>query len=142
MSEWAPTSLPACAGGNVGSMKRNAGQPAGSIPRSPRPSSWRAAHRASCRDPARDCIGREARRQDHERAAATSNRFINREYKRRWQEAQAAGRPFMPYAAAAKARLRKALVGVAAGDQPALVTRVFGAEDGRSDLWSRRTGVS
>ena len=34
-----------------------------------------------------------------------------------------------PYSAA-QARLRKALVGVAAGEMPALMSRVFGAEDG------------
>jgi hypothetical protein len=53
--------------------------------------------------------------------------FFNREYKRRRQQAQAEGRPFMPYRAA-KARLRKALVGVAAGDRPGLITRVFGPQ--------------
>jgi hypothetical protein len=50
--------------------------------------------------------------------------YINREYKRRRQEAQAEGRPFMPYRAA-QARLRKALVGVAAGDRPHIIARVF-----------------
>ena len=53
--------------------------------------------------------------------------FFNREYKRRRQQAQAAGRPFMPYKAA-QARLRKALVGVAAGDRPGIVARVFGPQ--------------
>jgi hypothetical protein len=51
--------------------------------------------------------------------------FINREYKRRRLQAQAEGRPFMPYRAA-QARLRKALVGVAAGDPAPIMTRVFG----------------
>jgi hypothetical protein len=51
--------------------------------------------------------------------------FFNREYKRRRQQAQAEGRPFMPYKAA-HARLRKALVGVAAGDPAPIMTRVFG----------------
>jgi hypothetical protein len=51
--------------------------------------------------------------------------FFNREYKRRRQQAQAEGRPFMPYTAA-KARLRKALVGVAAGEaSPGFVRKVF-----------------
>jgi hypothetical protein len=39
-------------------------------------------------------------------------------------QAQAEGRPFMPYRAA-QARLRKAIVAVAAGDRPAIVARVF-----------------
>jgi hypothetical protein len=50
--------------------------------------------------------------------------FVNREYKLRRQQAQAEGRSFMPYSAA-KARLRRALVDVAAGDRPAIMTRVF-----------------
>ena len=52
---------------------------------------------------------------------------FNREYKRRRHGAQAEGRPFMPYSAA-QVRLRKALVGIAAGDAPALIARVFGGE--------------
>jgi hypothetical protein len=51
--------------------------------------------------------------------------FINREFRQRRLQAQAEGRPFMPYKAA-QARLRKALVGVAAGDPAPIVTRVFG----------------
>jgi hypothetical protein len=43
----------------------------------------------------------------------------------RRQQAEAEGRPFMPYKAA-QARLRKALVGVAAGDPAPIVKRVFG----------------
>jgi hypothetical protein len=50
--------------------------------------------------------------------------FFNSEYRRRRQEAFVQGRSFMPYGAA-KARLKNALVGVAAGDRPALVARVF-----------------
>ena len=39
-------------------------------------------------------------------------------------QAQAEGRPFMPYTAA-KARLRKALVATAADDAAPIMTRVF-----------------
>jgi hypothetical protein len=53
--------------------------------------------------------------------------FFNREFRQRRLQAQAEGRPFMPYTAA-RARLRRALVGVAAGDRPGLVTRVFGPQ--------------
>jgi hypothetical protein len=42
--------------------------------------------------------------------------YVNREYRTRRLQAQAEGRSFIPYRAA-QARLRKALVGVAAGDQ-------------------------
>jgi hypothetical protein len=51
--------------------------------------------------------------------------FINREYKRRRQEAFAQGRPFMPYQAV-QARLRQALSEVAAGRPPTgIMKRVF-----------------
>ena len=50
--------------------------------------------------------------------------YINREYERRRIEACERGESFMPYSAA-QARLRKALAGVAAGDRPVLMTRVF-----------------
>ena len=53
--------------------------------------------------------------------------YLNREFRQRRLQAQAEGRPFMPFSAA-QARLRKALVGVAAGDRPALVVRVFGPQ--------------
>jgi hypothetical protein len=53
--------------------------------------------------------------------------FFNREFRHRRLQAQAKGRPFMPYRAA-QARLRRALVGVAAGDRPGLITRVFGPQ--------------
>jgi hypothetical protein len=53
--------------------------------------------------------------------------FFNRTYKLRRQQAQAEGRSFMPYSAA-QARLRKAIVGVAAGEAPAIVARVFGPQ--------------
>ena len=49
--------------------------------------------------------------------------FFNREFRRR-QQAQAEGRPFMPYAAV-QSRLRRALVAVAAGDRPQIIARVF-----------------
>jgi hypothetical protein len=48
-------------------------------------------------------------------------------YRQQRLQAQAEGRPFLPYSAA-KARLRKALVGVAAGDRPGLITSVFGPQ--------------
>ena len=50
--------------------------------------------------------------------------FFNREYRRRRIEARERGEGFMSYTAA-KARLRRALVEVAAGKAPALVARVF-----------------
>ena len=50
--------------------------------------------------------------------------YVNREYRTRRLQAQAEGRPFMPYRAA-QVRLRKALVGVAAGDPAPIMTRVF-----------------
>ena len=53
--------------------------------------------------------------------------FFNREFRHRRLRAQAEGRPFMPYRAA-QARLRRALVAVAAGDRPGLITRVFGPQ--------------
>jgi hypothetical protein len=61
--------------------------------------------------------------------------FLNREYARRRKETQAEG-PFMSYSAA-QARLRKALVGVAAGDQPGLMTRVFGGDGAGPPAWTR-----
>ena len=53
--------------------------------------------------------------------------FFNETYKLRRQQAQAEGRPFMAYTAA-RARLQRALVAVAAGDRPGIVARVFGGE--------------
>jgi hypothetical protein len=50
--------------------------------------------------------------------------FLNREFRQRRLQAQAEGRGFMSYGAA-QALLRKALVGVAAGDAPAIIARVF-----------------
>ena len=51
-------------------------------------------------------------------------KFLNAEYRRRRLAAREVGETFMPYRAA-ELRLRKALVGVAAGDRPGLVARVF-----------------
>jgi hypothetical protein len=67
----------------------------------------------------------DARMASAQRAGALAH--FNAEYKRRRQQAQAAGRSFMPYKAA-QARLRKALVGVAAGDRPGIIVRVFGPQ--------------
>jgi hypothetical protein len=53
--------------------------------------------------------------------------FLNREFRQRRLQAQAEGRPFPPYSAA-RARLQRALVAVAAGDRPGIVARVFGGE--------------
>ena len=54
-------------------------------------------------------------------------KFLNAEYRRRRLAAREVGETFMPYRAA-ELRLRKALVGVAAGDRPGLVARVFGPQ--------------
>jgi hypothetical protein len=55
-------------------------------------------------------------------------RFFNEEYKRRRVDAALAGRPFVGYAVA-KARLRKAIASVAAGDTGPLIARVFDRSD-------------
>jgi hypothetical protein len=53
-------------------------------------------------------------------------RFLNREFRARRLQASASGKRFMSYRTA-QARLREAIVGVAAGDDgPALIKRVFG----------------
>ena len=54
-------------------------------------------------------------------------KFINSEYRRRRLAAREAGKCFMPYRAA-ELRLRGALVAVATGDPPGLITRVFGPQ--------------
>jgi hypothetical protein len=51
-------------------------------------------------------------------------KYLNIEYKQRRQDARAQGRVFMPYRTV-QARLRKAIVEVAAGDAPAIMRRVF-----------------
>jgi hypothetical protein len=51
--------------------------------------------------------------------------FFNREFRQRRLEAQAAGTPFPSYTAA-RLRLRRALVGVTAGEPMAIVREVFG----------------
>jgi hypothetical protein len=48
------------------------------------------------------------------------------------KDAQAEGRSFMPYTAA-KAHLRKTIIGVAAGDPASIMTRVLGDEAGIPD---------
>jgi hypothetical protein len=53
--------------------------------------------------------------------------FINKEFRRRRLEAQAAGQSFMPFRAV-QSRLRKALVEVAAGGSAPIIKRVFGGE--------------
>jgi hypothetical protein len=53
--------------------------------------------------------------------------FINKEFRRRRLEAQAAGQPFMRYSTV-QGRLRKAIVSVAAGGAPAIIQRVFGSD--------------
>jgi hypothetical protein len=60
-----------------------------------------------------------------DRAKRAGNLGFFREFRQHRLQAQAEGRPFPPYSAA-KARLRKALVGVAAGDRAPIPTRVFG----------------
>jgi hypothetical protein len=57
--------------------------------------------------------------------AGGAAQYFNREFRERRLQASASGRRFMSYPAA-RARLREALAGVAAGDVPALVERVFG----------------
>jgi hypothetical protein len=72
---------------------------------------------------AQDCVRRlDARIATAQRAGDLG--FFNRTYKLRRRQAQAEGRPFPPYTAA-KARLRRALVGIAAGDRPSVIARVF-----------------
>jgi hypothetical protein len=50
--------------------------------------------------------------------------YLNAEYRRRRLEARERGSSFMSYRAA-KARMRRAIVEVAAGRAPAIVARVF-----------------
>ena len=50
--------------------------------------------------------------------------FVNQEYRARRLAARERGEPFPPYRAV-EARLRKAIVGVAAGEAPALARRAF-----------------
>ena len=64
--------------------------------------------------------------------AKANGALINRECARRRKDAQAEGRSFMPYTAA-KAHLRKVIIGVAAGDPASIMTRVLGDEDGIPD---------
>jgi hypothetical protein len=55
-------------------------------------------------------------------------RFFNEEYKRRRLDAALSGKSFAGYAVA-KARLRKAIAEVAAGNTAPLLTRVFERSD-------------
>jgi hypothetical protein len=53
--------------------------------------------------------------------------FLNAEFRRRRLQSQPAGQPSIPYTAV-QARLRKALVEVAAGSLPPIIQRVFDAQ--------------
>jgi hypothetical protein len=74
-----------------------------------------------------EAVGHAAARAVRRRAPALDGDlgFFNREFRQRRLEAQAAGKPFPSYMAV-RLRLRRALVGVTAGELVAIVREVFG----------------
>jgi hypothetical protein len=115
-----------CRASDIGVVLRRARLDHGDVQAAAAGLGMRLVEHAHAVQRAHDCVCRLDARLSHAQRGGDLQ-FFNREFRQRRLLAQAEGRPFMPYTAA-KARLRKALLGVAAGDRPGLIACVFGPQ--------------